>query len=253
MEGAVVAFSGGVDSTFLLQVAHEELGARCIAATAISPIRTQAETRGAEEMAGRLGARWEPLTTSELVMEEFIANSPERCYYCKRELFGQLKALGEKLGISQVIDGSNHDDLKDHRPGSRAAKELGVQSPLQAVGLTKMEIRALSRELGLLTWDKPSMACLASRIPYGSSITLAKLTQVAEGEAFLRRCGFGQVRLRHHGEIARLEVPQGEMDRVIDLGPEIASKLKELGFLYVALDLEGYRSGSLNASLGRNG
>jgi uncharacterized protein len=253
MEGVIVAYSGGVDSTFLLKVAREELGDRCVAATAISPIRVQAETKAAEAMAKQLGVRWEQTATGELAMDEFTANSPERCYFCKRELFSRLQELGRKLGISQVIDGSNYDDLKDHRPGSRAAKELGVRSPLQEVGLTKAEIRALSREMNLPTWDKPSMACLASRIPYGSPVTLAKLTQVAEAEAFLRGLGFGQLRLRHHGEVARLEVSPGDMGRAVDLGPKIAAKLKELGFLYVALDLEGYRSGSLNASLAKNG
>lgn len=246
---ALVAYSGGVDSSLLLKVAHDVLGERAIAATASSRSYPAEEVRFAEELAGKMGVRLLRLETSELADERFAANPPERCYYCKAELFAKLTELARANGLSYLLDGANADDVADFRPGTRAEAEYHVRSPLREAGLTKDDIRALSLHFGLSNWDKPSFACLSTRFPYGVRITEEKLAQVDGAERFLRGLGVGQLRVRHHGEIARIEVTAGDMALVMARREEIAARLKSLGFAYVALDLLGYRTGSMNETL----
>lgn len=251
MESVLIAFSGGVDSAFLLKVAADTLGGKAFAVTAESQIHPDFEIEGARELAKALDVRHEVIASTEIQDETFLSNPPERCYHCKKHLFSELQALAESHGIPWVADGSNADDARDIRPGMRALAELDVRSPLKEAGLTKSEIRRFSREMGLPTWDRPAMACLASRIPYGVRITPELLKRVAEAERLLHRLGFNQVRVRDHGDVARIEVPSDRMhafqDRdMIDL---LVLKLKTLGYKYVALDLEGYRTGSLNEAL----
>lgn len=249
--GVLVAYSGGVDSTLLLKVAHEVLGERVLAVTARSETYPEQEVEGAIRLARQLGIRLREIHTDELEREEFASNPPDRCYFCKRELFGRLVGMAQEEGLPAVVDGANVDDIGDFRPGSRAAAELGVRSPLREVGLTKQEIRELSRELGLPTWDKPSFACLASRFPYGDRITREELVKVRAAEQALRELGLRQFRVRNHGELARLEVEPEEIARLA--APEVRTRLVEelqrLGYLYVTLDLQGYRTGSMNAPL----
>lgn len=206
MGKVIVAFSGGVDSNFLLKVAVEELGDNALAVTASSSTYPVREQMAAKKLAEELGARHKIIVSEELDIEGFADNPPNRCYYCKNELFSKLQAVGREEGIEYILDGSNYDDLNDHRPGMMAAKELGVRSPLKEAGLTKDEIRFFSKEMNLNTWNKPSFACLSSRFPYGTKITKEKLEQVDWGETALREMGFHQFRLRHHGEIARIEL-----------------------------------------------
>jgi uncharacterized protein len=247
----LVAFSGGCDSSLLLKVAHEVLGGRVVAVTARSETYPSHEYQDAVEFATALGVRHITIDTSELGVEGFSSNPPNRCYFCKAELFGKLLELAEENDVEYVADGASLDDASDHRPGMRAAAELGVVSPLKEAGLTKNDIRKISHELGLPTWDKPSFACLASRFPYGEEITAEKLRMVGEAETYLRGLGFRQIRVRHHGEIARIEVPKEDIDRFLDpsVRENVVSKLRQLGYLYVSLDLRGYRSGSLNEVL----
>lgn len=247
----LVAFSGGCDSSLLLKVAHEVLGGRVVAVTARSETYPSHEYQDAVEFATALGVRHITIDTSELGVEGFSSNPPNRCYFCKAELFGKLLELAEENDVEYVADGASLDDASDHRPGMRAAAELGVVSPLKEAGLTKNDIRKISHELGLPTWDKPSFACLASRFPYGEEITAEKLRMVGEAETYLRGLGFRQIRVRHHGEIARIEVPEEDIDRFLDpsVRENVVSKLRQLGYVYVSLDLRGYRSGSLNEVL----
>ncbi len=250
--GAVVAFSGGVDSSFLLAVAHDVLGEKVLAVIACSETYPNAESRKARQLAKKIGARVRVIQTRELDNPSFRENSPFRCYFCKKELFTSLKKIAAEENIPWVLDGANWDDRQDFRPGSQAAHELGVLSPLQEVKLTKEEIRLLSRWLGLPTWDKPSLACLASRIPYYIEIDQKTLEKIAQAEAMLQRAGFKQVRVRHHGEkIARLEVLPEDFSRLISSPrrEKLVRQLKSLGYVYITLDLEGYRSGSLNQLL----
>lgn len=255
MDGVVVAYSGGVDSTLLLSIAHEVLGDRALAVTAFSETYPGGEGEAAVALARSLGIQIETIETSELDIENFADNPAERCFYCKSELFAKLQEMARAHGLPFVADGSNADDLSDHRPGRQAACDLGVRSPLMEAGLTKQDIRDLSKARGLPTWDKPSLACLASRFPYGDRITREKLEQVAQAETFLREHGLAQVRVRHHGNIARIEVEPGEIPRFLDADfrSAVVERLRELGFIYVAVDLQGFRSGSMNEPLARQG
>lgn len=252
--GVVVAYSGGVDSTLLLRVAHDVLGERALAVTASSDTYPDHEVEAAIRLAQQLGIRLRAIHTEELENEEFAANPPERCYFCKHELFGKLVEIAQEENLPVVADGATVDDTGDFRPGSRAAAELGVRSPLREAGLTKDDIRELSRELGLPTWDKPSFACLASRFPYGDRITREELLKVSAAEQLLRDLGLRQFRVRNHGPVARIEVEEEDIARVAqpELRARIVAEFRRVGYLYIALDLEGYRTGSMNAPLGQD-
>jgi len=249
--GVVVAFSGGVDSTFLAAVAREELGDRVIAVTAIAPIYPASEQADAAKLAARLGIKHFAVRTAQLSLPEVSRNLPERCYYCKREVFRRLRAIAWRHGFEAIADGTNADDVEDFRPGHKAAKESGVISPLLEVGMTKADIRILSRRMGLPTADKPAMACLATRIPYGTRITRRKLEAVDRVEDALRALGFRQVRVRHHGQIARIEVGPEEIARLMRpaIRTRVLKMVKAAGFAYAAVDLAGYRTGSMNMPL----
>ncbi len=246
MESIVVAYSGGVDSTLLLKVAHDTLGERVLAVTAVSPSMPAHERTDAESIARHIGVRLAFIKGQEMGDPRYLANTPERCYYCKGGICDQLVAIAKREGYRAVVDGSNADDVGDHRPGRRAAGERGVRSPLQEVGLTKLEIRELARAMGLPNWDKPAAACLASRIPYGIPITAQRLSQVERAESTLRRLGFRQLRVRHHGDIARIEVEPGDFQSLLAHRDQIVEAFKALGYTYVTLDLAGFRSGSMN-------
>lgn len=254
MGGVVIGYSGGVDSTMLAAVAREVLGGLALCVLASSETYPRREIEEALATAARIGLSVIRIDTDELRDEAFAANPPDRCYFCKKELFGRLMAIGRAHGIRWVADGANVDDLDDFRPGSRAAAELGVRSPLREAGFTKSDIRELSRRMGLPTWDKPSLACLASRIPYGTRIEPSVLRRLADAEGFISDLGFRQIRVRHHGELARIEVDPDQIGRLAEspLRSQIAAKLKALGYLYATLDLDGYRTGSMNAPLGLN-
>jgi len=249
---AVVCFSGGVDSTFLLKVAHDVLGERCLALTAVSITMAASERAGAAALAAQLGVRHEVVESHEMERPGFSANPVDRCYLCKAELLEIAGPAAERLGLQEVLLGTNVDDLGDHRPGLQAANERGARHPMVEAGLTKAEIRTLSRDLGLPTWDKPQLACLSSRFPYGTEITPERLRQVDQFEDGLRSLGFRQLRVRYHGEIARLELDLDSMGRALDPGvrESIVTLGRRLGFTFVALDLAGFSSGSLNQLIG---
>lgn len=249
LPGAVVAYSGGVDSTFLAVLAHETLGARALAVTAVSPTYPEHQLAEARSLAARFGLRHEVIQTNEFDCAEFVANPPDRCYYCKHALFGELRRIADREGFAVVLDGANLDDCNDHRPGHRAARELGVRSPLQEIGLTKAEIRQLSHQLGLPTWDKPAYACLASRVPYGRRITPETLARIDRAEAFLASLGLREVRARDHYPVARIEVGPAELEHAWRHRSAIAAALHEIGYPFAALDLDGFRSGSMNEVL----
>jgi uncharacterized protein len=255
----VVGFSGGVDSSLLLKVSVMTLGRDKVwAVTGDSESLIPEEMDFCRDLAGRVGLKkghFVEMKTSELSVPEYRANPVDRCYHCKTELFGRLTDFASKVGADAVFDGSNADDLDDWRPGRRAAGELGVVSPLAEAGITKDELRLMARDLNLPNWDKPALACLSSRIPYGSEVTAEKLDQIARAERFVRSLGFTQLRVRHHGEIARIEILKEEIPRLLGDGlfSRVADKLKSIGFSYVTVDLNGYRSGSMNEGLETKG
>ena len=251
---ALVAFSGGVDSSLALAICARALPKeRVLAVTSNNETYLPSELDLARRFADSLGVEHLIVNTRELDDPNYASNPANRCYFCKSTLYSDLHKIAGERGYACVVDGANADDEGDYRPGRKAAKELGVVSPLSMAKMGKAEVRELARHLGLPSWDKPALACLSSRFPYGQEITAEKLAQVARAEEFLRERGLQQVRVRHHGEIARLEVGPHEMERAFALREEISAELKEAGFLYVALDLSGYEAGSLNAALGRKG
>lgn len=250
MGSLVVAYSGGVDSSFLTLMAYEALGQNMLAVTATSETYPQAELEQAGSLAARRGFPHQVIHTEELKLEGFRSNPPDRCYHCKKELFTKLRAIAEERGFKWVADGSHLDDLKDYRPGRWAAEELGVRSPLGEAKLTKGEIRALSRDQGLPTWDKPAGACLASRFPYGEGISPEKLSMVSQAEDFLQSLGLHQVRVRYYGPMARIEVNPEAIPRLAGEHREkVVGKFKQIGFYSISLDLQGYRMGSMNEAL----
>ena len=249
MKSVLVSFSGGVDSTYLLKIAHRALGDRAVAATGLSQTYALEEMDEARILAGEIGVEHVIVDTAELTDPRYADNTHQRCFFCKSELYSRLKGLAELRGLHYVVDGSNIDDLDDFRPGMRAARELGVRSPLQEVGLTKAEIRLLSERLGLRTWDKPAVACLSSRFAYGDPITVEKLRQVAAAESAVRSLGLRGFRVRHHGDIARIEVPRDQFAQAVECAEELVSALRGAGYRHAVLDLAGYRSGSTNEVL----
>jgi uncharacterized protein len=252
--GCVIGFSGGVDSTFLFAVAARVLGQRALAVTATSETYPERELKEANELAARIGGRHRVIVSEELDIPGFAENPADRCYHCKSELFTKLRKVATEEGLPHVVDGSNVDDRGDYRPGRRALRELGVRSPLEEAGLSKDDIRELSKEMELPTWDKPSFACLSSRFPYGVTITREKIAVVGRAEESLRELGLRTLRVRHHGDVARIELGADEFGRVVDgLRDEVVRRVKEAGYTYVALDLQGYRTGAMNEALIRIG
>lgn len=244
LDSVIIAFSGGVDSSFLAKVCHDVLGGKCVAVTAVSETYPKEDLESAKRVAKFVGIRHLIIRTGEMKNKKFSSNPKDRCFYCKTELFSELRKLAKKMNIKNIIDGTNADDLKDFRPGLKAKEKFGVASPLAIVGLNKREIRKFSKDMGLPTHDKPSSPCLASRIPCGSEISLRKIKSIEEAESAIRKLGYKTVRVRHHGDIARIEIG----DKKIDLKKlkSVSEKIKKSGFKYVALDLDGYRTGSLN-------
>jgi len=249
---ALVTFSGGVDSALLLKVTHDVLGERCVAMTAVSITMAQSERAGAIELGKLFGVQHEVVESAELERPGFAQNPVDRCYHCKAELMDLARPLALRMGLKEVLLGTNLDDLGDHRPGLQAANERAAQHPMVDAQLNKNEIRTLSRALGLSTWDKPQLACLSSRFPYGTEITTERLKQVDAFEDGLRSLGFRQLRVRYHGEVARLELESGTMERALQPGvrEQIVTLGRRLGFTFVALDLSGFTSGSLNQLVG---
>lgn len=249
LERVLVAFSGGIDSTLVLALAHQELGDGAVAATAVSPSLARNDLENAQRLAGEIGVKHVLLPSTETEDPRYQRNDPQRCYFCKTNVYETLISYAGQEGFTWILDGTNADDLGDHRPGLRAAREHGVRSPLQEAGMTKDEIREWARELDLRNWNQPANACLSSRIPYGSKVTPEKLAQVESAEAALRELGFTEFRVRHHDQVARIEVPKTELAQAVEHSAAITKALQEAGFLYVTLDLAGFRSGSMNEVL----
>lgn len=249
MERVAVAFSAGIDSTLLLKIAHDTLGDNAIGITAVSASLPTHEKEEAASLADQIGARHVFVESHETEDERYLANPSNRCYFCKINTYDELIACAQDLGFDQMIDGTNADDVGDHRPGRQAAREHGIRSPLQEVGLSKAEIRELSRELDLPNWDKPAAACLSSRFPYGTMISIETLGQVEQAENALRKLGFRELRVRHHDQVARIEVPPADFTAILAQSDAIVAALKTTGYNYVTLDLAGFRSGSMNEVL----
>ncbi len=252
LSSALIAFSGGVDSTFLLRVAHDVLGSRCVALTTVSPTTPEDDVEEARAFAAGLGVEHTVLAADELAIPGYAENPTNRCYFCKDNLFALCLAEASRRGLAAVLDGANLDDLRDHRPGLAAAAERGVRHPLVEASLAKADVRIASRVLGLASWDRPASPCLSSRFPYGTRITPERLAQVAAAERFLRARGFRELRVRFHDRVARLEVPPADMTRLLEpsMRDDVVRELRRLGFTWIALDLQGFRSGSLNEGLG---
>ena len=254
MGSMAIAYSGGVDSTYLFKIAADEIGSNALAVTASSPAYPARERQRAQELARQIGARQITIESKETEIPQFVQNPPNRCYYCKLDLFQHIAEIAVAEELSWLVDGSTHDDLDDHRPGMAALKQMQVRSPLRECGFTKDDIRQRSKELGLPTWNLPSFACLASRFPYGTTITEEALRQVDLAESALYDLGFRVIRVRHHGDTARIEIGQDEINRLLegDLRNRVVEAIKEAGYKYVSLDLEGYRTGSMNEVLGNS-
>jgi uncharacterized protein len=251
MESCIVAFSGGVDSSYLVLIAHQELQLNALAVTAESPSYPSHQREIALDLVKRYNFRHEFIASQEMEDSNYVENPSNRCYFCKHELYSRLQELARMRGFRYVIDGNNLDDTSDYRPGRRAGRELDIRSPLIEAGLKKVEIRELSRRQGLPTWNQPASACLSSRIPYGSPVTPEKLRMIDQGEQMMRTLGFSQTRVRHHGDIARIEIAREEMPKAlkIDVFDRLSSEFRKIGFRFVAIDVDGYRTGALNAIL----
>ena len=251
MGSVIIAYSGGADSAFLAATAHQVLGNTALAVTAQSPSLAPSELRDAVSLAEHLGLNHRVIHTKEVERSDYLANNPNRCFFCKDEFYTYLSEIAHAEQYQGVANGTNVDDLGDFRPGLEAAKQYGVRSPLVEAGLSKAEIRSLSQDMGLPTWDKPAQACLSSRIPYGAPVSVEALTRIAKAEEFLRELGIGQLRVRHHGTLARIEVEPGDFATLLDdeVRQRITKHLRSIGYAYVTLDLEGFRSGSMNEVL----
>ena len=251
LDSVIVAYSGGVDSSYVAYVANEELGPRAVCITGQSASLPEYQRAEIDQVVQKFGFQHEIIQTEELENPGYRANNPDRCFFCKDELYTKLESVARTRGISSIVDGSTVDDLGDYRPGRRAASQHSVRSPLIEAGLSKTEVRELSRRVELPTWDKPASPCLSSRIAYGTTVTIERLSKVDRGEEILREFGFREFRVRHHDQLVRIEISPAEMDRVLrkDLIDELARRFRELGFKYVTLDLEGFRSGSMNEVL----
>lgn len=249
LQKVAVAFSGGIDSTLMLKVAHQALGEDVIAVTAVSPSVAKAELKEARELAKQIGARHLEVHSKEMEDPGYRENTPNRCYFCKTNSYDEIIAAAKKLGIANILDGTNADDADDYRPGRKAAREKGVQSPFQMFGITKSEIREWARELGLPNWDKPAAACLSSRIPYGTPVSEVNLKMVEEAEFFLKSLGIKQVRVRHYDLLARIEVEPADFEKLIAHRLQIVERFREIGYQYATMDLKGFRSGSMNEIL----
>lgn len=246
LDRVLVAFSGGIDSTLVLRLACQELGANVVAVTAISPSLARRDLEVSQEIAREIGVPHELIKSGETEDSRYRRNDPQRCYFCKTNVYQSLIDFAGREGFPWILDGTNADDTGDHRPGLQAAREHGVRSPLQEAGIGKEEIRTWARELGLSNWNRPANACLSSRVPYGSEVTPEKLAQIEQAEASLVKLGFHELRVRHHGQVARIEVSKDELPLAVEQGDRITGAMREAGFLYATLDLAGFRSGSMN-------